>query len=36
VFYITGADGGLLPEDVCRRVQEALTLALDRRDAARS
>jgi [protein-PII] uridylyltransferase len=36
VFYITGADGGLLPEDVCRRVQESLTLALDRRDAARS
>ena len=36
VFYITGADGGLLPEDVCRRVQSALTLALDRRDAARS
>jgi [protein-PII] uridylyltransferase len=36
VFYITGADGGLLPEDVCRRVQEGLTLALDRRDAARS
>jgi [protein-PII] uridylyltransferase len=33
VFYITGADGGLLPEDVCRRVQDALTLALDRRDA---
>ncbi|MEA3103957.1 [protein-PII] uridylyltransferase, partial [Caballeronia mineralivorans] len=36
VFYITGADGGLLPEDVCRRVQESLTLALDRRDAVRS
>jgi [protein-PII] uridylyltransferase len=36
VFYITGADGGLLPEEVCRRVQESLTLALDRRDAARS
>jgi [protein-PII] uridylyltransferase len=34
VFYITGADGGLLPEDVCRRVQDALTEALDRRDAA--
>ena len=34
VFYITGADGGLLPEDVCRRVQDALTQALDRRDAA--
>jgi [protein-PII] uridylyltransferase len=36
VFYITGADGGLLPEDVCRRVQDALTQALDHRDAARS
>jgi [protein-PII] uridylyltransferase len=36
VFYITGADGGLLAEDVCRRVQESLMLALDRRDAARS
>jgi [protein-PII] uridylyltransferase len=35
VFYITGADGGLLPEEVCRRVQESLTQALDRRDAAR-
>jgi [protein-PII] uridylyltransferase len=36
VFYITGADGGLLPEEVCRRVQESLVQALDRRDAARS
>jgi [protein-PII] uridylyltransferase len=36
VFYITGADGGLLQEEACRRVQEALMLALDRRDAARS
>jgi [protein-PII] uridylyltransferase len=36
VFYITGADGGLLAEDVCRRVQESLTLALDRREAVRS
>jgi [protein-PII] uridylyltransferase len=36
VFYITGADGGLLPEEVCRRVQEALMLALDRRDVTRS
>ena len=35
VFYITGADGGLLPEDVCRRVQESLTQALDRRDVPR-
>jgi [protein-PII] uridylyltransferase len=36
VFYITGADGGLLNDDTCRRLQEALMLALDRRDAARS
>jgi [protein-PII] uridylyltransferase len=35
VFYITGADGGLLQEEACRRVQQALMLALDRRDAAR-
>ena len=35
VFYITGADGGLLPEEVCRRVQDSLTLALDRRDVSR-
>ena len=35
VFYITGADGGLLPEEVCRRVQESLMQALDRRDVAR-
>jgi [protein-PII] uridylyltransferase len=36
VFYITGADGGLLPEEVCRRVQESLVRALDRRDMARA
>jgi [protein-PII] uridylyltransferase len=36
VFYITGADGGLLPEEVCLRVQETLMRALDRSDAARS
>ncbi len=36
VFYITGADGGLLPEEVCGRVQESLVRALDRRDAARA
>jgi [protein-PII] uridylyltransferase len=35
VFYITAADGGLLPEEVCQRVQESLTQALDRRDVAR-
>jgi [protein-PII] uridylyltransferase len=36
VFYVTREDGGLLPEDVCRRVQESLTQALDRRDVPRS
>ncbi len=36
VFYITGADGGLLADEVCRRVQDSLTQALDRRDAART
>jgi [protein-PII] uridylyltransferase len=36
VFYVTREDGGLLPDDVCRRVQESLTQALDRRDAPRS
>jgi [protein-PII] uridylyltransferase len=35
VFYITGADGGLLQDEVCRRVQESLMQALDRRDVAR-
>jgi [protein-PII] uridylyltransferase len=35
VFYITDTDGWLLPEDACRRVQDALVLALDRRDMAR-
>jgi [protein-PII] uridylyltransferase len=35
VFYITDTDGWLLPEDACRRVQDALVLALDRRDLAR-
>ena len=36
VFYITDTDGWLLPEDACRRVQDALVLALDRRDMARA
>jgi [protein-PII] uridylyltransferase len=36
VFYISAADGGLLPEEVCRRVQESLVRALDRRDMARA
>jgi len=35
VFYITREDGGLLKEEVCRRVQESLMQALDRRDVAR-
>jgi len=35
VFYITREDGGLLPEEVCRRVQDSLMQALDRRDVAR-
>jgi [protein-PII] uridylyltransferase len=36
VFYITGADGGLLQQDTCRRVADALVLALDRRDVSRT
>jgi [protein-PII] uridylyltransferase len=36
VFYITGADGGLLNQDTCRRVADALVLALDRRDVTRT
>ena len=36
VFYITDADGGLLQEEACQRVQESLVRALDRRDAARA
>ena len=35
VFYITGADGGLLSDEACRRVQESLMQALHRRDVAR-
>jgi [protein-PII] uridylyltransferase len=35
VFYITGADGGLLPQEVCLRVQEGLMRALDRSDVTR-
>jgi [protein-PII] uridylyltransferase len=35
VFYITDTDGWLLPEDACRRVQDALVSALDRRDMTR-
>jgi [protein-PII] uridylyltransferase len=36
VFYITDTDGWLLPEEACRRVQDALVLALDRRDMTRA
>jgi [protein-PII] uridylyltransferase len=36
VFYITGADGGLLQQDTCRRVADALVLALDRREVSRT
>ena len=36
VFYITREDGGLLKEDSCQRVQEALMQALDKREVARS
>jgi [protein-PII] uridylyltransferase len=35
VFYITDAEGRLLSEDACQRLQESLVRALDRRDAAR-
>jgi [protein-PII] uridylyltransferase len=35
VFYITAADGGMLPDETCARVQEALIRALDRRDVSR-
>ena len=35
VFYITDAEGRLLQEDACQRLQESLVRALDRRDAAR-
>ncbi len=36
VFYITDAEGRLLQEEACQRVQESLVRALDRRDATRS
>src|ERR1700736_584733 len=35
VFYITDAEGRLLEEEACQRVQESLVRALDRRDASR-
>jgi [protein-PII] uridylyltransferase len=36
VFYITDAEGRLLQEEACQRVQESLVRALDRRDATRA
>jgi [protein-PII] uridylyltransferase len=36
VFYVTDADGRLLQEAACLRLQESLVRALDRRDAARN
>ncbi len=36
VFYVTGADGGLLDQETCRRVADALVLALDRREVTRT
>jgi [protein-PII] uridylyltransferase len=35
VFYITDAEGGLLQEEACQRVQDSLVRALDRRDTGR-
>ena len=35
VFYITDDDERLLSEEACRRLQQALVQALDRRDAVR-
>ena len=36
VFYVTDAEGRLLQEEACQRLQESLVRALDRRDGARS
>jgi [protein-PII] uridylyltransferase len=36
VFYITDAEGGLLQEEACQRVQDSLVRALDRREAGRN
>ena len=36
VFYITDMDGQVLAEEACRRVQDSLVRALDRRDGARA
>ena len=35
VFYITDAEGRLLQEEACQRLQDSLVRALDRRDVAR-
>jgi [protein-PII] uridylyltransferase len=35
VFYITDAEGRLLQEEACQRLQDSLVRALDRRDATR-
>jgi [protein-PII] uridylyltransferase len=35
VFYITDADGRLLQEEACQRLQDSLVKALDRRDVPR-
>jgi [protein-PII] uridylyltransferase len=35
VFYITDAEGRLLQEAACQRLQESLVQVLDRRDATR-
>ena len=36
VFYITNPDGRRLDDEACARVQDSLTLALDRRDVSRT
>jgi [protein-PII] uridylyltransferase len=36
VFYVTDNNGRPLQEDACRRLQESLVKALDRRDLARA
>jgi [protein-PII] uridylyltransferase len=36
VFYVTDAEGRLLQDDACQRLQDSLVLALDRRDMTRS
>ena len=36
VFYITDSHGRILTEEACRRVQDSLVRALDRRDPSRA